>query len=196
MTFICWLTAQIHIYPPFTHSSTVPYVHKKHCRCIQYEWKWKACNSSPPRGTDDTTETKQKLRVWQSRGGVHVCVFVCAAGVGWAHPPPPPFPLPFCFFTTLQNSLLICCSVWGVWIVPTSITIITRGCEHSVPRALSPNGPLRQIRPSVYSFCVSPLPPLLFLKPCKQCDIARTPEPQSWLHLTLFSIVLLHFSAL
>lgn len=35
-------------------------------------------------------------------------------------------PPPLCSFTTLQNSLLICCSVWGVWIVPASITIITR----------------------------------------------------------------------
>lgn len=35
-------------------------------------------------------------------------------------------PLSFSSFTTLQNSLLICCSVWGVWIVPASITIITR----------------------------------------------------------------------
>lgn len=28
--------------------------------------------------------------------------------------------------TTLQNSLLICWSVWSVWIVSASITIITR----------------------------------------------------------------------
>ena len=71
-------------------------------------------------------------------------------------------PLPFCSFSTLQNSLLICCSVWGVWIVPASITIITRAAGAQVPRALSPNGPLRRLTLCCLAqgrfspFCASP----------------------------------------
>lgn len=95
---------------------------------IQYEWAWKACDSSPPAGL--MTPGKPNRSWWYDRrvkwdGGGGMCWLS-----GARHSP-----LPFHCFTTLQNSLLICCSVWAVWIVPASITIITAG-------AVGPPGPL------------------------------------------------------
>lgn len=146
--FACWLSstdsqialqslscAWIHIYPP----STLPFVHKQHQRCSMSE-RERLVIALLPQGL--MTPRKPNRSWWCDR-----------AEEGGAHHSP----LPFCSFTTLQNSLLICCSVWGVWIVPASITIITSGGRgHSVPWALSLNGPSGRSL-SVLSPRISPL---------------------------------------
>lgn len=90
-------------------------------------------------------------------------------------------PLPFFSFITLQNSLLICCSVWGVWIVPASITIITRtegalslGPSHwTAPQA---DHPLLPSHGMGFPLCASPLVvSQTRTYSCKLCDTAWTP---------------------
>lgn len=81
-------------------------------------------------------------------------------------------------FTTLQNSLLICCCVWAVWIMPASITISTRPAG-----TLSP-GPSHRAAPQTdrslwprmgYTLLVSL--PLSHSHACDQCDTAVTSPP-------------------
>lgn len=143
-----WFTVLYTCTDPYSASiHTLPYVHKQHSSVSSLSSSERMGTASFPRDWWHQRSQTEAESVTELRS---VCVCMCVL---------------FLCFTTLQDSLLICCAVCGIWIVKASITIIAGAASSPLPRVLSltapsgrsPSGPLVRFLPSVHFL----LPPLL-----------------------------------